>query len=37
MEYDRNGICAQWKTISMKDNLNARQPRWKTTSMEDDL
>ena len=27
----------RWKTTSMEDDLNGRQPQWKTTSMEDDL
>ena len=26
-----------WKTTSMKDDLNGRQPQWKTKAMEDDL
>ena len=26
-----------WKTTSMEDNLNERQPQWKMTSVEDDL
>ena len=26
----------KWKTTSMKDNLNGRQPRWKRNTMEED-
>ena len=47
MEDDLNGIQPQsygrqpqWKTISMKDDLNGRQPQWKikkTTSNKVDL
>ena len=34
MEDDLNG--RHWKTTSMLNDLNGRQPQWKTTSMEDD-
>ena len=39
---DKNNLVSymtrrQWKTISMKGDLNGRQPQWKTTSMEDDF
>ena len=37
MEIMKFKIAYKWKTTSMEDNLNGRQPKWKVNSMEDDL